>query len=110
MSTTTKPIIRTTDPNTGKPNPTAHVMEPTPTYLHAMARLIAVIDKAYNEYWLRGKTPGLFDAKALFGDLMTAYGEVVKAGEWIGARARGPVTPDPSPKSDPQPPTSGEES
>ena len=94
MSTTTKPVIRT--PEGSDPG---HAMEPTPTYLSAMAALLTIIDGAYNQYWLRGKTPGLFDAKALFSSLMAAYGEVVQAGAHISKRARGGggVTPDHAP-------------
>lgn len=95
-----KPIIRTTDPETGQPNPTAHAMEPTPGYLQAMTQLLAIIDRAYNAFWLQDKTPGIFEAKALFKDLMTAYARVVGAGDELGSRVRGPVTP-PTPLEDP---------
>lgn len=101
MSHTTKPIIRTTDPDTGAPGPSAHAMEPTPGYLQAMAQLLAIVDRAYNQFWIKHKTPGLFEAKSLFQELMTAYEGVVRAGDWIGKRASGPVTPDPKPSPGP---------
>lgn len=60
-----------------------------PRYIEVMAGLIAVLDAAHKKYYMKGKEPGIFEARSIWSDVMGRYDEVVKAGQAIAKRENG---------------------
>jgi hypothetical protein len=61
----------------------------SPTMMKSLARLLAILDRVHRDHWLKGSTPGIFAAKAIYEDIMKAYGDVVEVTREISNRERG---------------------